>query len=510
MLSAIRKRETINYMGLLLLLSAIAAFVLIPEPVRAETVSGAPPFLAKTVNDLLRANPGKNGAFVLEKGEDSLLTRALLADLATAAIDVQYFIWSTDNIGILAAEGLLRAAERGTKVRVLVDDFMIDAPPESMVALAAHPNVDIRIYNPQNSVGVTLPKRAFGIISNFRSFNQRMHDKTFIVDGLVAITGGRNMADEYFDYDHEYNFRDRDILLLGPVVADMQESFERFWHSSLAVPVESLLDRDKKRLTEERVAEIYAELHAYALDPVNYEPAVRRNLKDISDSVPDYARELVWADMVFVCDQPGKNTSGGFRGGGRSTDMLVDVVRQAEKSITIQSPYLVFPDGGIEFFAQLVRKGVEVRIVTNSMAATDNLMAFSGYSKQRRKILKAGIKVHEFRPDPAIQRELINRYERLKKHVPTFAIHAKTMIIDGELLFIGTFNLDPRSANLNTEIGVMIKNRKLARQVEGQIERDMLPENSWDPAVDNPDRQAPFWKRVKVSLLKILPMDSLL
>jgi len=182
--------------------------------------------LSEISADLCRQHPGKSGAFVLERGIDALLTRAWLADHAAASIEVQYFIWSTDNIGILAAESLLRAAERGTKVRVIVDDLLIDAPDESMLALSAHPNIEVRIYNPTNSVGVSIPERAFGLISNFRSCNQRMHDKTFIVDNMVAITGGRNMADEYFDYDHEYTFRDRDILLLGPVAGQMRQSFE--------------------------------------------------------------------------------------------------------------------------------------------------------------------------------------------------------------------------------------------------------------------------------------------
>ncbi|MCL7488066.1 MAG: phospholipase D family protein [Desulfobulbaceae bacterium] len=475
-----------------------------------ELPESGPLSLEEATRDLFLQHPGKSGAFVLEKGEDALLTRAWLTERAARSIDVQYFIWSTDNIGILAAENLLRAAERGTRVRVIVDDFLVDAPDETMVALAAHPNIEIRIYNPRNSVGISTPERVLGLISNFRSFNQRMHDKTFIVDGLVAITGGRNMADEYFDYDHQYNFRDRDILLLGPVVADMEKSFETFWQSDLAVSVESLLAREKKRLRKERVAEIYQELYIYALDPENYEPAVRQALADLSGRMAQYAEQLVWDDIVFVCDLPGKNLSSGFSGSGRSTEMLVDAVSKAEKSITIQSPYLVIPSGGIEFFAKLVKKGVDVRINTNSLASTDNLQAFSGYSKQRRKIIRAGIKVYEFRPEPAIQKDLINRYERLKQHVPTFAIHAKTMVIDSELVFIGTFNLDPRSANLNTEIGVLIRNRELARKVEEYIERDMLPENSWDAAADTPDSRAPLWKRVQVSLLKTLPIQSLL
>lgn len=495
-----------TYFLLLFVLGIIAS----PRGIHAETLEHEKLSLEEYTGKLIVKHPGKSGAFVLEKGEDALLTRALLANRSAKSIDVQYFIWSTDNIGILAAEGLLRAAERGVQVRVIVDDLLIDAPAESMIALAAHPNVHIKIYNPMHSVGVSLPERTFGLISNFRSFNQRMHDKTFIVDSLVGITGGRNMADEYFDYDQEYNFRDRDILLLGPVVSDMKMSFERFWQNPLAVPIESLLKYHKKRLTKERVAELYTRLHTYALDPENYEPAVRENLQSISGKIPYYAEQLIWDDIIFVCDEPGKNTSKGFHGGGKATDKLVDAVSEAKKNILIQSPYLVFPDGGIEFFAKLVKKGVEVRIVTNSLAATDNMQAFSGYIKQRRKIIKAGIKVHEFRPDPAIQKELINRYERLKKNVPTFAIHAKTMVIDGELLFIGTFNLDPRSANLNTEIGVLIQNRGIASQVQESIQRDMLPENSWDATQENPDIHAPLWKQMQAYFWALLPLTSLL
>ncbi len=485
-------------------------FLILSCPSLSETKAPDSISLEEITTRLFKENPGKSGAFVLEKGEDALLTRGWLTDHSVRSIDVQYFIWSTDNIGILAAESLLRAAERGTRVRVIVDDFLIDAPDESMVALAAHPNVEVRIYNPNVKVGVTVPEKAVGFISNFRSLNQRMHDKTFIVDGLVAITGGRNMADEYFDYDHEYNFRDRDILLLGPVVEEMHHSFELFWQSSLTIPVEELLKRAKKRLKEERIAEIYKELHAYADDPENFAPEVRESLNRISDVIPLYADQLTWEDIVFVSDVPGKNPTRSLWAGGRSTDMLVDAVKKARKSITIQSPYLVFPKDGIDFFEKLVKKGVEVRINTNSLAATDNLLAFSGYSKQRRKILNAGVKVFEFRPDPAIQKDLINRYAELEKLVPTFAIHAKTLVIDGELVFIGTFNLDPRSANLNTEIGVLIRNRELAQQVEGNILRDMLPENSWNAATDKPDRHAPFWKQLKVGLFKIMPVKAIL
>ncbi|NTV15456.1 MAG: phospholipase D family protein [Desulfobulbaceae bacterium] len=463
--------------------------------------------------DTLLADRGAevSGALVLEKGEEALLARSWLTDQAEKSIDVQYFIWSTDNIGILAAEALLRGAERGVKVRVIVDDLLIDAPAESMLALAAHPNIQIKIYNPQHKVGVTTPERVFHMLTDFRSFNQRMHDKTFMVDGRVAVTGGRNMADEYFDFDHEYNFRDRDILLLGPVVTDMEESFEQFWQSPLAVPLEERLSWGAAKMTPAQVAVIYADLHRYAADPVNFTPEIRQIQAELPERFPALNAALTWGRVEFIHDRPGKNDRRiSLGGGGEITRRLTAALAGAKKSVTIQSPYLIMPPGALDFFGELVKKGVRIRINTNSLASTDNLQAFSGYVDQRNKILKAGIEVYEFKPQPTIQKELIDRYQALKQYVPTFALHAKTMVIDGEFLFVGTFNLDPRSANLNTEVGVLVDNSQLAGQVEESMLRDMEPGNSWNAATDDPDSRAGLGKRFKTTFWRLLPLTPIL
>lgn len=477
----------------------------------AHAVVAAPePALRQTIQPLIAAHPGRTGAFILEKGEEALLARAGLADHAAKTIDIQYFIWSADNVGILASEALLRAAERGVKVRVLVDDLLVDAPPEALLALALHPNIDIRIYNPKHKVGTSAVKRLGNVAAGFRAVNQRMHDKTAIFDGMVGITGGRNMADEYFDYDHRYNFRDRDILVMGPLAGEMEASFQRFWESPLSVPVEKLLAKELKRLTPARAGAICADLHAYAQNPANFAPEVRQSLENLPLKFGWIISEMVWCVPRFLSDLPGKNDGRqGLGGGGRTTTELLNALSNAKHRVTIQSPYLVLPKGGLDFFRELVKRGVEVRIVTNSLAATDNLQAFSGYRKQRREILDSGIKVYEFRPDPAIRRELIERYPKLAKNAPVFAIHAKSMVIDCKTLFIGTFNLDPRSANLNTEVGVLLTDPSLAGQVERSIERDILPENSWN-AADNPDRFAPLSKRSRVRFWKTLPLEPLL
>ena len=466
--------------------------------------------LQHQLSPILDIHPDQTGAYVLEKGEEALLARAWLADHASKNINVQYFIWSSDNIGTLAAESLLRAADRGVHVRVLVDDLLVDAADQFLLALVAHPNISIKVYNPQHKVGVSKGKRLWNVFSNFRASNQRMHDKTFVVDGQVAITGGRNMAAEYFDYNQKYNFRDRDILLIGSAAADINTSFERFWQSVLTRPIETLL-ADVNPPTESQVSQAYTDLHEYAQDEKNFELEVRHSLENLPEKFDQLVENLVWDKIRFISDMPGKNDGEqGLGGGGQSTSQLAEALGRAKHRVTIQSPYLVLPEGGLELFAGLIKRGVSVRISTNSLLSTDNLQAFSGYSKQREDLLASGIEVYEFKPAPAVQKRLIERYAQLEKKAPIFAIHAKTLVIDGERVFIGTFNLDPRSANLNTEVGVIIDSEKLAYQVEASIETDMQPENSWNSATDNPNRFAPLTKRLLLEFWKLLPLKNIL
>jgi putative cardiolipin synthase len=425
---------------------------------------------------------------------------------------VQYFIWSTDNIGILASETLLRAAERGVKVRVIVDDFLINADNDALVALNAHPNISIKIYNPAHSVGTSTMKRLFNVVTDFRGVNQRMHDKTAIFDKTVGVTGGRNMADEYFDYDTEYNFRDRDIVLMGKAVKDMTVNFDEFWHSPLCKSVDELLSKMDRRMSTTDITRIYDELHDYAKREENFESRVRQLIADIPDYFPKLAQAMVWDYVQFISDKPGGNENWFYlNGGGETTRLLIEQVSNAKESVLIQSPYLVVPKGGIKLFKQLVKRGVSVNIITNSLTSTDNLMAFSGYHKQRDKLLKAGVEIFEFKPHPTIQAELIERYPQLKDKNPIFALHAKSMVIDGATIYIGTFNVDPRSANLNTEVGVLINNKVLAWQLETTIKQDMATSNSWAISEDeNPDKEAPFSKRLKLHGYKLLPTKSIL
>ncbi len=455
----------------------------------------------------ISARPGLTGSYILERGEEALLARAWLVDHAQRSIEVQYFIWSTDNIGILASEALLRAANRGVQVRVIVDDLLIDAPDRSLLALARHPNAEIRIYNPVHSVGTPWYKRLLNVVTNFRGINQRMHDKTLIVDGSMAITGGRNMADEYFDFDHAYNFRDRDALVMGAVVPAMRGSFERFWRSDLSVPVESLIS---DTLSDADVQQIYRELREYAANTANFAPEVRAAIDAIPATFPQIATQLAWGRVDFIHDLPGKNDGrAGLGGGGLSSATLAALLKSAQRDVLIQSPYLVLSDAALDAFQQLRARGVRVRISTNSLASTDNLQAFSGYRKQRAKLIAMGLDVHEYQPDPQVQQQVMQRYAALRAEAPVFALHAKTLVVDRRVAYIGTYNLDPRSENLNTEVGVIIHDAGQAAAVAESIETDMLPGNSWR-ATDRPDRFASWGKRIRAWFWSLLPLRPLL
>lgn len=475
--------------------------------------AGASPDPAAPIDAQIAAHPGLTGSYVLEKGSEALIARAWLADHARESIEVQYFIWSTDNIGILASEALLRAADRGVQVRVIVDDLLIDAPDQALLALARHPRIDIRIYNPQSSVGVPWKRRVLNLLTDFRGVNQRMHDKTFVVDGKLAITGGRNMAVEYFDYSQAYNFRDRDVLMLGAAAGEVRRSFETFWNSPLAARVEELYDgwglmQKSVKVDDAVVQGIYRELHAYAGKAENFAPEVRSAIDAVPQIFPQLAAELVWGAVEFVSDVPGKN-EGGFSGGGRTSAALARLVGQARERIVVQSPYLVMSDRALELFAQARKRGVRVRINTNSLASTDNLQAFSGYRNQRASLLDMGLEIFEFRPDAQVQRELMQRAAP-RSAAPVFGLHAKTMVVDGTTLYIGTFNLDPRSENLNTEVGAILRDPRLATQVEAAIETDMRPGNSWNAATEQPDERVAWGKRSQVRLYQMLPLRPLL
>ncbi len=454
----------------------------------------------------------QTGVYVLEDGSGSMVARAWLTEYAEKTIDIQYFIFSTDNVGLIACDYLIRAADRGVKVRIIVDDIMVDADVQDILTFASHENITVKIYNP----GVNLGKNIFGKIqkftTDFRDANQRMHNKTFIVDGKVVITGGRNIADEYFDYDHEYNFRDRDILLLGNITKTVQTSFDQFWNSDLSEDVNAVVDDAPKNATAENR---FDKLHEYACNPKNFWPQVRERITALPDTFKAIKASggLVWLDDVqFISDDPGKNDgTKGLGGGGVSTTALIDLVKNAKSSIEIQTPYLITTELSQKLFSAAVERGVQIRILTNSLASTDNVEAFSSYQTDRETLLNTGVRIFEFRPDAAERTKIMTgELQEKLNHKPIFGLHAKSMVIDKQITVIGTFNLDPRSANLNTECIVIVNSESISAGVLKGMEEEFKSENSWETTFDfNPDAEVGNYKRLKTWTRKLLPKSIL-
>ncbi len=454
----------------------------------------------------------KTGVYVLEEGDVSMISRAWLSEYAEKSIDIQYFIFSTDNVGLIACDYLVRAADRGVKVRILVDDIMVEAGPHEILAMDAHPNIEIKIYNPGVNLGKNIFQKLNAFRKDFSGANQRMHNKIFAVDGKITITGGRNIADEYFDYDHEYNFRDRDVLLIGKATEVVESSFENFWQNAIAVQVSELVNDSTVKTND---ANRYDRLHQYACNPENFWPQVREKIQGIPQAFKNIqaSGDLLWTDsVVFVSDVPGKfNETVKRSGEALTTGALASLIQNAKTDVYIQSPYLITNDKILNLLKRTVAKGVKMNILSNSLSSTDNLEAFAAYQKCREDILKAGVRIFEFRPDAAARYKIMTGVlQKTLSFKPVFGLHAKSMVIDDYITVIGTFNLDPRSANLNTECVTIIYSKQVAMAVKAHMIEEIKPENAWETTLQyNPDEKAGTLKRMKTFTRKVVPKSIL-
>lgn len=473
------------------------------------TIEEASP-LSTTLKPFTSQLEQKTGVEVLEDGGGAMISRAWFTKAAERTIDIQYFIFSTDNVGLIACDYIVRAADRGVKVRIIVDDLLVDAEIDDILTMDRHENIDIKIYNPGVNLGKNIIGKIAEFATDFKSANKRMHNKTFIVDGKIAITGGRNLADEYFDYDHEYNFRDRDVLLLGQVVPQLQSSFNQYWDSEYSVPIAEI-----QKPEDTPMEQLYYGLHQYACNPENFWPEVRTKVNGYEASLTDKLKGngITWLDsVVFVSDEPGKNEEDdGLGGGGITTETLIALVNGAKETVDIQTPYLVTSELGKNLMKEAVKRGVRVRILTNSLASTDNLEAFSGYQRDRGELLETGIRIFEYKPDAAIRKEVMTgALQKAVDFTPIFGLHAKSMVVDGRIAVVGTFNLDPRSANLNTECLAIIHSAEVAQGMLKEMEKEFQPENAWETTIDfNPDSVVSIKRRVDSWTRKVVPKGIL-
>lgn len=437
---------------------------------------------------------------VLEIGEDSLLLRVHLIRAARRSIDLQTFIWAGDDAGWLVLDELIAAARRGVKVRVLADQlFSIDNVDWLSRIARAHANLEFRLYNPTFDEAVTQPLEfAAGLVCCFSKFNQRMHNKLLLIDGEIGIAGGRNIENRYFDWDPEFDYRDRDVLVLGPPVgAEMQASFEQFWNHPRSKPLTRLNDVNRRLVAGGG--------QARALAPP--ESANRERIESLRARAADFeyvrthlaAQALPVGRVDYFSDAPDKAQRPDDPSGAELTRRISDLLLSAREQVVFETPYLVLSKRARDVFRELYKRKPRVPIVvsTNSLAATDAFYVYAlSYKYKKRYLKRYGFQIHEFKPFPADAAEFVRNYDRLagggnageyqrygrtplKRSGVRLGLHGKSIVIDDRVSLIGSHNFDPRSDNLNTESGFIIYDRAVAGRVREAVLRNAAPQNAW-------------------------------
>ncbi len=433
-----------------------------------------------------------NQLALVEGGYDALLLRVHLIRQARATIDIQTFIWTNDECGRLLIYELIEAARRGVKVRIIADHMVSAQDPATAAFLATvHPNLEVRHYRP--AMSRMKPSRlqlALATLTSFHGTNQRMHNKLMVFDGAIMLTGGRNIENTYFDHSTELNFRDRDVLAVGPVARDATESFAKFWDYKHVVPSRTLMDVAAVIAADKFPR--YATRAGY--DFGGYFDALHREADDAALITARFAGRLKPARKVeFIADLPGKSR-GFFSRTAHITRELRRTLEEAKQTIVMQTPYLVLSPQARDLVRELHAKNpaLRVQISSNSFASTDNLLAYSANYRLRNDYVEdLRLEVHEFKPRPAAMPVLFPQYglmaERAEARIkagrqeraPFLCLHAKSLVVDDRVAFVGSYNLDPRSESLNTEVGLLVEDEAFARELRAEIARDMRAENSW-------------------------------
>jgi phosphatidylserine/phosphatidylglycerophosphate/cardiolipin synthase-like enzyme len=449
----------------------------------------------------------ETAVYSLENGGQSLLARLWLLDEANSSLDIQYYSFSNDVTGLIAANRIVNAADRGVKVRILIDDAASRLNSREVRLLDSHDNVEVKVFNAGLKLG-RLDKRVDKLSKNLNRMMRRMHNKTFTVDGKAGILGGRNVADRYFDYSRDYNFRDRDLLLFGKAVIDIRQSFEEFWNSDLSIPYSRLSASVNKR--KYRDPKRFDDLHCYAEETKDFSPAMRDRAKNFHEELKKASQsgELVWAkNMCFISDKPQKVKGLKPKEGSTCTDSLASLIRQARSSVDIDSPYFITTDSAKKLLRETVQRGVKIRVLTNSLESTDNYEAFSGYQRDRKSILETGVQVYEFKPDAKVRYKLmVPEVQATIGYEAVYGFHPKTVIIDSSVVAVGSYNFDPRSANYNTECIAIVRSLQTVKNLSKHFEEEILPENAWEVTKKfNADSKANLRKRFRVMTRRIIP-----
>ena len=456
--------------------------------------------------------PGESGFYALADGIDALAIRLLLAERAERSIDVQYYLIKNDVVGKVFIESLLKAADRGVCVHLLLDDIFTTGYDAGISALDAHPNFEIRIFNPFNRGAVG---RAFSAVTDFGRINRRMHNKSFTVDNQMTVIGGRNIAGEYFSAREDANFSDLDVLGIGPIVNDVSTMFDTYWNHETALPVPAFINnRDDVESNLDLLRAVLGDA-SERIGDTKYADAVRRQVYSYVHTDLSIFR---WAPYRLVYDSPDKGVKSRAGSAPAITTPLIETLQSAEREVILISPYFVPRRSGVRAIDELRARGVEVTVITNSLAANNQFAVHGGYAPSRKPLLRSGVRIHEVRPDAEV-----SGTEFIDASGAKATLHTKAFVVDSQTVFIGSFNFDPRSAYINTELGVLIEDPVLARGFTDAIQAGLgmktyevfLDDRGrlrWrgdvagQQAVLDKEPQTTRWQRFLAGLVRLLPI----
>ncbi|TXH69352.1 MAG: phospholipase D family protein [Thiothrix sp.] len=498
----------------LLSLSAIACAQLPPNINRTPSVAWSQPektSLGRLVASQARHHPKLSGFSLLAGGRQAFNDRLAMIELAEKSLDLQYYIWEEDTTGLILAERLLKAADRGVRVRILLDDNNMANRDRGIALLDAHLHIEIRMANPF----AQRHQRLIGFITDFDRLNHRMHNKSMAADGAIAIVGGRNIGDNYFEVDEKANFRDMDLFVAGPLVKEVSHSFDNLWNGSWSYPISTLT---KHYFSAQDLAAVRSRLSAFTQKNA-YPHALEKNPHSIKQQFQQEIKNLIWAKGWVFDNDPVTLVS---LKKGEISQVYNRKLASLKKEILIESAYFVVRKQGIKKAQGLIAKGVKIRVLTNSLASNDVLAAHAGYAKTREHLIKAGVEIYELRPD--VQGSLLDKL--LAEGESKSSLHTKSFAFDQNSVFIGSYNLDPRSANINTEIGIYVESAELAHRLVDFMNRGVNPEVSWRVVLNAQGKlrwlgneqgklkeyeiepMTTLWQRLTVGVLRLLPIED--
>lgn len=513
----------LSRVGLVCLLMVVAGCVVQPRaakpsPTFALALDSTTPTPLRELASLADRRPRDESGFtILDTGRQAFLARSNLIEAARASIDAQYYIWNSDASGRYLARRLLAAADRGVRVRLLLDDMNIKGRDSVLAAMSRHPNIEIRLYNPV-SVRQRLG-RNLALLREFQRINRRMHNKTFIADSALAVVGGRNIGDEYFDLHAEMNHRDRDVLAVGGIVEKVSDNFDDYWNSPWSLGVEDIVGESKSS-------------GAYTgLSPAQWSLAVHkvfethRPSQDNNIAIAALNRlveDMVWARAELIYDPAVTDMGEQTNQPMPTADALSEMINASMSEVLIESAYLILAERQLAAVNDLKQRGVRVAAITNSLATNDVTANHAGYARWRKSMIESGIELYELRPDARACSQWIES--------PSFcrdgavSLHAKSAVIDRKVLYVGSFNFNLRSALLNGETVLVIYSPELSQRVAEDIELAMKLDNSWrvtdrdgklqrvgrNGDLDDREPAVSWRRRFKSLLISLLPIEKYL